>query len=56
MPSTFFGRMVMFVLILVGLRIFFRWNISIIGSVLLTVLLYYVFGYIESREDQRKSD
>lgn len=56
MPSTFFGRMVIFVLILVGLRIFFRWNISIVGSVLLTVLLHYVFGYIDSRRGGREHD
>lgn len=51
MPSTFFGRMVVFVLILVGLRLFFRWNISILGSVLLTLLISYVFRLFESRRD-----
>lgn len=50
MPSTFFGRMAVFVLILVGLRILFRWNISIIGSVALTLLVALVFSYLESRK------
>lgn len=56
MPSTFFGRMVVFVVVLLGLRIFFRWNISIVGSVLLTLLLYYVFRFLDSRKDREGAD
>lgn len=56
MPSTFFGRMVVFVLVLLALRLFFRWNISIVGSVLLTLGITYGFHYFDSKRDEGKTD
>ncbi|MDJ0792150.1 MAG: hypothetical protein QNJ71_09650 [Acidimicrobiia bacterium] len=38
-----------FVLILAVLKFFFGWNISIIGSVVLTVILSLVFSLINRR-------
>lgn len=52
MPTSWFGRLLVFVLVLVGLRVFFRWNISIIGSVLVTLLVYVVMAMLESRKDR----
>lgn len=52
MPTSWFGRLVVFVLVLVGLRVFFRWNISIVGSVLVTLLVYAIFSMFESRGDR----
>lgn len=56
MPTTWFGRLVVFALVLVGLKVFFRWNISIIGSLVLTVLLYFVFQLFEKRGDTRDTE
>lgn len=56
MPTTFFGRMVVFVLVLLALRLFFRWNISIIGSVLLTLALSYGFRYFDSKSQKAEKD
>lgn len=44
--------MVVFVLILLALRIFFHWNISIVGSVLLTMAISYGFHYFDSKRDR----
>jgi len=54
MPTSWFGRLLVFVLVLVALRIFFRWNISIVGSVLVTLLVYGVMAMFDSgnRSDQ----
>lgn len=49
MPGSWFGRLLVFVLVLVALRIFFRWNISIVGSLLVTLLVYVVMAMLESR-------
>lgn len=49
MPTSWFGRLLVFVLILVALRFFFRWNISIVGSLLVTLLVYMVLAMFESR-------
>lgn len=49
MPTSWFGRLLVFVLVLVALRIFFRWNISIVGSVLVTLLVYGVMAMLDSR-------
>lgn len=48
--------MVVFVLILIALRIFFQWNISIIGSVVLTLVITYVFRYFDSKREQGEAD
>ena len=49
MPSTWFSRLGLFVLVLVGLRIFFKWNISIVGSVGVTLLVYALALVFQSR-------
>lgn len=48
--------MVVFVLVLLALRLFFRWNISIIGSVLLTLAITYGFHYFDSKRDDAETD
>lgn len=50
MPTSWFGRLLVFVVVLVGLRVFFRWNISIVGSVLVTLLVYVVMAMFESKD------
>ena len=57
MLSTWFGRLGLFVLVLVGLRIFFKWNISIVGSVAVTLLVYALASVFQSRslESDRNS-
>lgn len=49
MPTSWFGRVLVFVLVLLALRIFFRWNVSIIGSLVVTLVVYAVMSMIESR-------
>ena len=49
MQKSWFGSLVVFVLVLVVLKFFFGWNISIIGSVVLTILLTLVFSLINRR-------
>ena len=41
------GSLAIFVLVLVVLKFFFGWNISIIGSVVLTIILSVVFSLID---------
>jgi membrane protein implicated in regulation of membrane protease activity len=48
-PSTWIGRLFVFVVVLLVLRFFFRWNVSIVGSLLVTVLVYVVLTAFESR-------
>lgn len=50
MPKTWFGHIAVFVLVLVALRVFFRWNISIVGSLLATLLVYAVFSFLDRRK------
>jgi hypothetical protein len=54
--QNWFSRLLVFVLVLVALRIFFRWNISIVGSVLVTLLVIVVMGMFESRRHSRGSE
>lgn len=42
MLNTWFGRFLIFVAVLVALRLFFRWNISIMGSILVTLIVYVI--------------
>lgn len=49
MPTSWFGRLLVFVLVLLALRIFFRWNISIVGSVAVTLVVYLIMAMFESR-------
>jgi hypothetical protein len=44
-----FRRLAVFVLVLLVLKFFFGWNISIIGSLVLTVGLSLVFGMTNRR-------
>jgi len=39
----------MFVLILLGLKFFLGWNISIIGSVVLTIVLSFAMSFASKR-------
>lgn len=54
LPSTWFGRLAVFVLVLVGLRIFFRWNISIIGSLAVTLLVYVILEVMGSSRSKNQ--
>ncbi len=49
MRRPFWGRLALFVLILVGLNFFFRLHISIIGSLALTVVLSFLFSSFKGR-------
>lgn len=44
-----FGSLAIFVLVLVVLKFFFGWNISILGSVVLTIILSLVFRLVNRR-------
>lgn len=46
---SFLGSLAIFVLVLAVLKFFFGWNISIIGSVVLTIILSLVFSLINRR-------
>lgn len=41
------GSLAIFILVLVVLKFFFGWNISIIGSVVLTIILSLVFALFD---------
>ena len=43
------GNLAIFVLVLVVLKFFFGWNISILGSVVLTIILSLVFRLVNRR-------
>ena len=43
------GSLAIFVLVLVVLKFFFGWNISILGSVVLTIILSGVFALFNRR-------
>ena len=49
MQNSVFGRLAVFVLVLLVLKFFFGWNISIIGSLVLTIGLSLVFGMMNRR-------
>ena len=38
-----------FVLVLVGMKVLFRWNISIIGSIVLTIIVSAVISAVNRR-------
>ncbi|HUG31473.1 MAG TPA: hypothetical protein VMM14_01160 [Acidimicrobiia bacterium] len=50
MPTSWFGRLLVFVLVLLALRIFFRWNISIVGSVAMTLVVYLIMTMLDGRK------
>jgi hypothetical protein len=43
------GHLAVFVLVLAGLKFFFGWNISIIGSVVFTLIFGVIFALIDRR-------
>ena len=47
--TPWFSRLAVLVLVLVVLKVFFRWPISIVGSVVLTVILSLVFTAFSRR-------
>lgn len=49
MQRSWLGSLAIFVLVLIVLKFFFGWNISIIGSVVLTIMLSFVFALINRR-------
>ncbi len=49
MNKSWLGSLAVFMLVLVVLKFFFGWNISIIGSVVLTVILSGVFALLNRR-------
>ena len=52
MPTSWFGRLLVFVFVLLALRIFFRWNISIVGSVAVTLVVYLIMAMLEGRKSK----
>jgi diacylglycerol kinase len=46
---SWLGSLAIFVLVLAVLKFFFGWNISIIGSVVLTIILTLVFSLFNRR-------
>ncbi len=53
MRTSWFGRLLVFVLVLVGLRLFFHWNISIVGSLVVTLLVYLIMSAFESSGEKQ---
>ena len=49
MQDQAFKSLGVFVLILIGLKFFLGWNISIVGSVLLTIVLSVVMSVVNKR-------
>lgn len=49
MRRSWLGSLAFLVLVLVVLKFFFGWNISIIGSVVLTIILSGVFALFNRR-------
>ena len=47
---TWFTRVAVFVLVLVVLDRFFTWNISIIGSLMATLLVYMIMRALEKND------
>ena len=49
MSKNLLWQLGIFVLVLLALNVFFEMHISIIGSLLLTVILSFVFNFIQTR-------
>ena len=49
MVRSWLRSLAIFVLVLVVLKFFFGWNISIIGSVVLTIILSVIFNLLDRR-------
>jgi hypothetical protein len=49
MKRDYLWQLAMFVLVLIGLNFFFRLHISILGSLLLTVGLSFLFSLFKGR-------
>lgn len=50
--DSWFSRLAIFVVVLVILDRFFAWNISIVGSLLATALVYIIMRGLESRDSR----
>lgn len=53
MADTLFSRLVVFVLVLVALDVFFGWQVSILGSLAVTFLVYAIVSALESRSERK---
>lgn len=49
MEQRAFKSLAVFLLVLISLKFFLRWNISIIGSVMLTVIVWFVMSFLDRR-------
>jgi hypothetical protein len=49
MMGRWLAHLAVFVLVLAGLKFFFGWNISIIGSVVLTIIFGVIFSLMDRR-------
>ena len=47
--KNFIWQLAIFILVLVALNFFFQTHISIIGSLLITIILSFVFNFIQTR-------
>lgn len=47
--GRFLMHMAVFILVLAGMKFFFGWNISIIGSVVFTLVFAGIFALIDGR-------
>ena len=47
--DTWFKRLLVFVVVLIVLDRFFTWNMSIVGSLVATAVVYFVIAAIERR-------
>jgi membrane protein implicated in regulation of membrane protease activity len=56
MRTSWFGRLLVFVLVLVALRLFFHWNISIVGSLVVTLIVYLIMSAFESGGEKRSGE
>ena len=56
MHTTWLGRLAIFALVLIVLKVFFAWRISIIGSLALAIVLSLVFSVIDRSTNDRARD
>ena len=58
MNTTWLGRLAIFAVVLIVLKVFFAWRISIIGSLALAVILSLIFAMLDrpKRVDQAPPD
>lgn len=49
MMDTWFKRLVVFAVVLIALDRFFSWNISIVGSLVATLVVYLIMSALDRR-------